>query len=71
MSIKVTVDRMENNTAILLVRPDEMVRINFPLFLLPDECLEGDILEIDINIDKKKTEDAKQDTLKLIEKLKN
>ena len=34
-SFKVTLDRIEEGTAVLLVRDEESVKINIPLFLLP------------------------------------
>jgi hypothetical protein len=68
---KVTLDRIEEGTAVLLVRNEESVRINIPLFLLPAESKEGDILDITIAKDVKETEDAKERVSSLLEKLKN
>jgi hypothetical protein len=70
-SFKVTLDRIEGCTAVLLVRDEESVRINIPLFLLPAESKEGDILNITIAKDVKETEDAKERVSSLLEKLKN
>ncbi len=55
----------------LLVRDEESVRINIPLFLLPAESKEGDILDTTIAKDVKETEDAKERVSSLLEKLKN
>jgi hypothetical protein len=34
-NFKVTLDRIEGSTAVLLVRDEEIIKINIPLFLLP------------------------------------
>jgi len=47
------------------------VRINIPLFLLPAESKEGDILDIAVLKDVQETEDAKERVSSLLEKLKN
>ena len=70
-SFKVTLDRIEEMYAVLLVRDEESVRINIPLFLLPAESKEGDILDITIAKDVQETEDAKERVSSLLEKLKN
>ena len=69
-SFKVTLDRIEEGIAVLLVRNEETIKINIPLFLLPPESREGDILDITIDKDMKETEDAKERVLSLLEKLK-
>lgn len=68
---KVTVDRIEEDIAVLLVRDEESIRINIPLFLLPAGSKEGDILDITIVKDLQETEDAKERVSSLLEKLKN
>ncbi len=70
-SFKVMLDRIEGCTAVLLVRDEESVRINIPLFLLPAESKEGDILDITIAKDVKETEEAKERVSSLLDKLKN
>jgi len=70
-SFKVTLDRIEENTASLLVRDEETIEINIPLFLLPAGSREGDILDITIARDVKETEAAKERVSELLEKLKN
>ena len=70
-NFKVTLDRIEEGNAVLLVRDDESVKINIPLFLLPAESKEGDILNITITRDVQDTEDAKERVSGLLEKLKN
>jgi hypothetical protein len=70
-NFKVTLDRIEEGNAVLLVRDDESVKINIPLFLLPAESKEGDILDITITRDVQEIEDAKERVSGLLEKLKN
>jgi Protein of unknown function (DUF3006) len=69
-SIKVTLDRIEGSIAVLLVRDEENIKINFPLSLLPEGSREGDILNISIAKNIKDTEDANERVTSLIEKLK-
>jgi hypothetical protein len=70
-NFKVTLDRIEGSIAVLLLRDEESVKINIPLFLLPQESKEGDILNICINKDVQETEAVKGRVLNLLEKLKN
>ncbi|RXA21719.1 DUF3006 domain-containing protein [Methanosarcina sp. MSH10X1] len=70
-NFKVTLDRIEEDTAVLLVRDEETIKINIPLFLLPVGSREGDILDITIARDAKDTEAAKERASNLLEKLKN
>jgi Protein of unknown function (DUF3006). len=68
--IKVTLDRIEDNIAVLLVRDKEKVKISIPLFLLPPGSREGDILDITIARNMQETDDAKERVSDLLEKLK-
>lgn len=70
-SFKVTLDRIEDNTAVLLVRDEEKVKINIPLCLLPPESKEGDILDLTITINLQETEASKERVSNLLEKLQN
>ncbi|MGB9927603.1 MAG: DUF3006 domain-containing protein [Methanosarcina sp.] len=74
-SFKVTLDRVENDIAVLLVRNEEQNNettvINIPLFLLPCETIEGDILDVTITRDTNETEDARKRVSLLLDKLKN
>ena len=70
-SFKVTLDRIEEGIAVLLVRDDETIKINIPLTLLPSGSKEGDILDIAITRDVRETEDAKERVSSLLEKLKS
>ncbi len=68
---KVTIDRIEENIAVLLVRDEEKIKINIPLILLPSGSKEGDILDVAITRDLQETEAAKKRVSALLEKLKN
>ena len=66
--MKVTVDRFEGKTAVLLVRPEETLQILFPKKLLPG-IEEGEILEITVRKEEGETEEARERVSSLIEKL--
>ena len=68
---KVTLDRIEEGIAVLLLRDEEKIKINFPLTLSPSGSKEGDILNIIIVRDMQETEGAKERVTNLLEKLKN
>ena len=68
-NFKVTLDRIEENIAVLLVRDEEKIRINLPLILLPSGSEEGDILDIAITRNIQETEDAMERVSNLLEKL--
>ena len=70
-NFKVSLDRVEGDIAVLLVRDEESIKVDFPVSLLPTGSKEGDIIEISISRDEKETEDAKKRVSSLIEKLKN
>jgi hypothetical protein len=70
-NLKFTLDRMEGSIAVLLLRDEESVKIDIPLFLLPPESKEGDILNISIARDDQETEAAKEKVSALLDKLKN
>lgn len=67
---KATIDRFEGDFAVLLVRDDEDIKIDFPAPLLPDGCKEGDIVDIEIGRDEQATADARERVAALLEKLK-
>jgi hypothetical protein len=68
--MKATIDRFEGCYAVLLVRDGESCEIDFPACLLPEDCEEGDILDITITRDVESTEEARERVSGLIEKLK-
>jgi hypothetical protein len=70
-NFKVTLDRIERSTAVVLLRDEESIKIDIPLFLLPPESKEGDILNISIVRDIQETEASKERVSTLLDKLKN
>jgi hypothetical protein len=68
--MKVTIDRFEDGYAVLLIRGEEQMHIDFPEEYLPEGCKEGDILDIEISRDVAGTEEARERVSDLIEKLK-
>jgi hypothetical protein len=69
-NFKVTLDRIEEGIAVLLVRDEELVKIKIPLILLPPGSKEGDIINITVARDVQETVDAKERVSSLLEKLK-
>jgi hypothetical protein len=68
--VKAIIDRFEGKLAVLLVGDKGEFRLNFPLSLLPAGSREGDILNISIERDLAATEQTKERTSSLMEKLK-
>jgi len=68
--MKAVIDRIENEIAVLLIGEEEKTRVNFPITLLPEECKESDVLNISIERDTAATQQAKERTSSLMEKLK-
>ena len=68
--MKVTVDRFEGETAVLLVRPEETQQILFPRELLHGVS-EGDLLDITVQREARETEEARERVLSLIDKNRN
>ncbi|MFB3766449.1 MAG: DUF3006 domain-containing protein [Methanotrichaceae archaeon] len=68
--MKATLDRIEGEMAVILVRNDESTRLNIPVVMLPEGSQEGDILDISITRDEKETEDSKARVSSMIERLK-
>jgi len=60
MKLKDIVDRIEYGYAVLLIRPEEKEKIDWPVKFLPDDVEEGDILEFGIERDLKEKEDAEE-----------
>ena len=68
MSMEATVDRIEEGIAVLLVRPEERLRIHIPHEVIP-EVTEGDIVEITVIRRNHETGEARERVSSLIEKL--
>ena len=69
MQITATVDRIEGELAVLLLRGDEKVKFNLPVVFLAG-INEGDVVDIMITNDVAATEEAKDRVMSLTEKLK-
>lgn len=68
-TFQVSLDRVEEGLAVLLIREEEAVRLALPLSLLPEGAREGDILEISIRRDSEATAEARQRVAERIERL--
>lgn len=68
MQIKAIIDRLEDETAILLAGEPER-SINWPKALLPANAREGDILEITLAIDKEATRQVKDEMEALLRQI--
>lgn len=68
--MKATIDRFEEDLAVLIVRGEVPTVLHIPEWLLPEDCREGDIIDISISKDVEGTEAAKKRVSDLIEKLK-
>ncbi|NLA38119.1 MAG: DUF3006 domain-containing protein [Methanomicrobiales archaeon] len=68
-TFQVSLDRVEEGLAVLLIREEEAVRLTLPLSLLPEGAREGDILEISIRRDSEATAEARQRVAERIERL--
>ena len=68
--MRATLDRVEGETAVLLLGEDERLKIKIPAMLLPEGSREGDVMEISITRDEKATKEARSKVSDLIDKLK-
>lgn len=68
--MKAVIDRIEGKFAVLLMGEKGDVRVNFPLFLLPEGCKESDVLNVSIEGDTQATQQAKERVSGLTERLK-
>ncbi|MDI7246203.1 MAG: DUF3006 domain-containing protein [Bacillota bacterium] len=69
MEMRVTVDRIEEGTAVLLVREAETDAILWPIGVLPEGVREGMILKIRVEPDEEATHAAKERVESLLKKL--
>jgi len=69
--MKATIDRIEKGKiAVLLLGDKGEFKLNIPLYLLPDGCKEGDILNMSFERDVAGTEQTKERVSGLMERLK-
>ncbi|MBP7868603.1 MAG: DUF3006 domain-containing protein [Firmicutes bacterium] len=71
MDLLLTVDRFEEDTAVLLVRPCEERSILWPIADLPPDCKEGDILTVTVEVSRSETEAARERVESLLHRLLN
>lgn len=69
--MKVTVDKIENEKARLLIRPQEKKDFFLPVKELPAETVEGSILEINFELKEDEKKAAEKRVGSLLDKLKN
>lgn len=66
--IKVSVDRIENGLAILVLWDDCSTQIEWPVSLLPESTSEGSVLSIRISQDEQKRNETRQKISGLLQK---
>ena len=69
ISLKFTVDRIEEGYAVLLLRDEESTTVNWPLETIPFSVSEGDILTFEIEEDEEEREAARERVKSLLQKL--
>lgn len=69
ISLKFTVDRIEERYAVLLLRDEESTTVNWPLETIPFSVSEGDILTFEIEKDEEEREAARERVKSLLQKL--
>lgn len=69
--MKVTVDRIENKIAVMLIRPEEEYSLEIPIKYIDVEIDEGDILNLNFEKLEKETKAAGKRVRDLLNKLKN
>lgn len=68
-TFRVSLDRVEEGLAVLLLREDESVRFTLPASLLPEGAREGDILEVAVRRDVTATGEARRQVTERIERM--
>lgn len=69
--MKAIIDRIVEDTAVLLIQPHEKHTFYCPIEYLPEDAKEGSVLIISMEVDHGETGDLKERVKGLIEKLKN
>ena len=68
--MKAVIDRVEGESAVLLLGDMGEFKLNLPLSLLPEGCREGDVLSISFARDPEATEQTRERVSGLMDKLK-
>lgn len=69
VDLLLTVDRIEEGMAVLLVRPSEERYILWPVADLPSDCREGDLLSVTVEVSHSETEAARERVENLLHRL--
>ena len=69
MKFLATLDRIAGEIAVLLVRPDECIQIFWPTCALPEDAVEGAVLDISVQVSEAETEAAAERVQSLLDKL--
>jgi hypothetical protein len=69
--MKMTIDRVEGDIAVLVTCEENPQTVNLPLSLLPPGSREGDVITVEIGRDDEATRETKNRVRDLIAKLKN
>ncbi len=67
--LKLTIDRIEGNVAVLISRRDESLHVTLPVLLLPPGSREGDIVSLIIETDPEETEKVRDRVADLASRL--
>lgn len=68
MRISAVVDRLESDKAVLLIA-DEEIQVIWPIEFLPVDVEEGDILSLELGIDKEATAAARKEAEELLQQV--
>lgn len=71
MKVKAVIDEIEKGYHAVLFVGNEEIEVHWPHHYLPEGAKEGDILAIELTIDKQATDKQREKVSSLIEKLKN
>ena len=69
-TLKVFIDRIEENRAVIVLYDDDSVKFNLPTRYLPEGVSEGDYLQVSFAVDKEAHAEEKQKIDDLLGKLK-
>ena len=58
-SIKVVIDRIEGDLAVIVLYDDDRVKFNLPVRYLPERVRDGDHLRLSFDVDKRSRESEK------------
>ena len=70
-TFRVSLDRVEEGLAVLLIREDESIRLTLPRSLLPADAREGDMLDVKVRRDTAATKEARRRVAERIERLRS